>query len=274
MRRLIGLLALLVFSFSARAEVLVLVHGYLGSDRSWIDPGVVSVLQQRGHLLAGTYRYSHQGVLLHTLPVKANRPMYTVTLPSMAPINFQTDWLEAYLRDLVDRHPNQPITLVGHSAGGLVARMAVVRNRIPGITHLITIAAPHLGTYRADQALSATKGGLFGPVRRWAVQRRTGNAAYNTLRASRGVLYDFTPPTPGNLLHWLNHQPHPDIRYTSIIRVGTVNMPGDQIVPPHSQDMRLIPALRKRAKSYTSRQGHLLTADDGYTLAVLLDEAL
>lgn len=274
MPRLFALFTLLLLSFNIRAEVLVLVHGYLGSERSWSDPGIIAVLQQRGHLLAGTYGYSYQGVQFNAIPVKANRPMYTVALPSMARISQQADWLEAYLRDIVSKHPKQPIALVGHSAGGLVARLVVVRNRIPNISHLITIATPHLGTERANEALSATQSGLLSPIKRWMVEQKAGSAAYNTLRASRPVLADFTPPRPGNLLYWLNQQPHPDIRYTSLICIGTVNFPGDRIVPPYSQDMRLIPTLGKRASSYTSQQGHLLTEEDGYILANLLDKAL
>ena len=52
-RRLLGLL-LLLGCLSARAEVLVLVHGYLGNANSWAQAGIVDILDSRGHKLAGT----------------------------------------------------------------------------------------------------------------------------------------------------------------------------------------------------------------------------
>jgi len=257
----------------AHAEVVVLVHGYLGSDNSWVAPGIMEILSKRDRKLAGTYYHTPQGMQFFSIGAVPKRPVYTLNLPSIAPIGLQADWLHVYLGDIRQRHPRQPIILVGHSAGGLVARTLLVRNQPADITHLITIATPHLGTTRANQALHATRsGGLLSPIRRWAVRRHTGDAIYNTLKASRGVLFDMTPPRPGNFLFWLNRQPHPDIRYTSIIRTGTFRMPGDRIVPPVSQDMRLIPALKDKASSYTMAQGHLLTREDGHVLANLLDQ--
>ena len=267
-------LFLLFGSLSARAEVLVLVHGYLGSANSWEQPGIIGILGSRGHKLAGTYHPSVQGAKLVPTGLKSEQPVYTVNLPSMLPIILQADWLAAYVKDVAERHPGQSITLAGHSAGGLVARMMLVRNRPPQVSHLITIAAPHLGTLRANQALDAVDDdGFLGPLHRWAVRRRTGRFLYHTLKASRGILFDLTPARPGNLLFWLNQQPHPDIRYTSVIRVGTVQMPGDLIVPPLSQDLRLIKPLGERAQSYLMAQGHMLTPQDGHLLANLLQQA-
>ena len=78
------------------------------------------------------------------------------------------------------------------------------------------------------------------------------------------------PPAPGNMLFWLNQQPHPDIRYTAIMRVGRVTMPGDHMVPPMSQDLSRVPALAGRVKTYAMAQGHLLTAQDGDLIGNLL----
>ncbi|MGB5773314.1 MAG: hypothetical protein WBP89_01435, partial [Sedimenticolaceae bacterium] len=47
---------LLVFGVGpASAEVLVLVHGYLGTANSWVESGVLDRLTRRG--------YQHRGVL-------------------------------------------------------------------------------------------------------------------------------------------------------------------------------------------------------------------
>ncbi len=273
MKSLLFAIALsLVLVKSASADVLVLVHGYLGTAQSWAESGALDRLQRRGYRLVGIYGYSAQGVLfqpVHRGP--AERPVYTVNLPSQAPVVIQADWLAAYLREIRKRHPDQPINLAAHSAGGVVARMLLVRHGDMGVRQLITIATPHLGTGRAIQALEATNdGGMFGFVRSWLVRRATGDALYATVQVSRGLLLDLTPPAPGNLLFWLNQQPHPDITYTSIMRIGTFHMPGDHVVPPPSQDLNRVPALAGRAKTYSMAQGHLLTAQDGDLIGNLL----
>jgi pimeloyl-ACP methyl ester carboxylesterase len=276
--RLFGLcLLLFVAGRPAAADVLVLVHGFLGSDRSWLESGVIEILAKHGYPLAGVYTPSPNGATFHpSMPDGSNGPnaVYTVDLPSTAPIPLQADWLAAYLRDIHRRQGKQAITLVGHSAGGVVARMTLVRNKPEGVRRLITIASPHLGTWRASQALDAVNsGGMFGMLKRWEVKRRIGGWLYYTLKASRGVLYDLMPPRPGNLLYWLNGQPHPDIEYISIIRSGTLYMPGDRMVPPFSQDMRLVPAIGNRSLAYTTPQGHLLSPMDGRVIVGLLKQA-
>ena len=256
----------------ARADVLVLVHGYLGTANSWAESGVIERLMHRGYRPVGNYAYGPAGVLFRPAPeIETDRPIYTVNLPSQAPVIVQADWLAAYLRDIRERHPDTPIHVAAHSAGGVVARMTLVRHGRLGVDHLITIATPHSGTGRAVQALQATDdSGMFGFVRRWVVRRATGDAAYATLQQSRGVLVDLAPPAPGNLLFWLNQQPHPPIRYTSIMRIGTFTMPGDQIVPPLSQDLNRAPALAGRVETYSMAQGHLLTPQDGDLIGNLL----
>jgi pimeloyl-ACP methyl ester carboxylesterase len=197
--------------------------------------------------------------------------VYTVSLPSQAPVVVQADWLAAMLHEVGKLHPDEPINMAAHSAGGVVARMTLVRHGALGIRPLITIAAPHLGTGRAGQALEATDdSGMFGFVKSWLVRRATGDALYATAQMSRGLLFDLTPPRPGNLLFWLNQQPHPDIRYTSIMRIGTFYMPGDFVVPPPSQDLNGVPALAGRARTYSMAEGHLLTPQDGDLIGNLL----
>lgn len=272
MKTSLFLLALFVSSLTpVRADVLVLIHGFLGSDRSWLESGVIDVLNRNGYPLAGIYSPAHRSFNFTSLGRVERNAVYTLNLPSTAPIGLQADWLNLFLTDVRKRHPDEPITLVGHSAGGVVARMLLVRHRPQGVTRLITIAAPHLGTWRAYQALDAVDtNGLFGRFKRWEVKRRIGGPLYYTLKASRGVLFDLTPPRPGNLLFWLNAQQHPAIEYVSIIRSGTLYMPGDHFVPPFSQDMRRLPPIGRDSLAYLSPQGHLLSPQDGQVIANLL----
>ncbi|MDJ0738943.1 MAG: alpha/beta fold hydrolase [Gammaproteobacteria bacterium] len=269
---LLAFLLALITQRAATADVLVLVHGYLGTAHSWAEAGVMARLHQRGYRHAGNLGYGAAGVVVQPVAkAPPDKPMYTVNLPSQAPIVVQADWLAAQLREVGRRHPKAAIALAAHSAGGVAARMALVRHGALGVDHLITIATPHFGTGRAVQALDATSGGgLFAPIKRWLVRRTTGDAVYATVAQSRGVLVDLTPPAPGNLLFWLNRQPHPPIRYTSIMRIGTFYMPGDQVVPPLSQDLNRAPALAGRVKTYSMAQGHLLTPRDGDLIGNLL----
>ncbi|RTZ73422.1 MAG: hypothetical protein DSZ00_06475 [Gammaproteobacteria bacterium] len=136
---------------------------------------------------------------------------------------------------------------------------------------LITIAAPHLGTDKAIRALDAVDDdGMFGFIKEWFVKREIGNGLYRTLKVSRGILFNLVPPAPGTLLYWLNIQPHPDIEYISIVRSAGYVIAGDLVVPPFSQDMNQVPALRGKSKVYITYQGHELTPADGVLLARIL----
>lgn len=274
MKKLIWMMAFfsLLAMKSAGADVLVLVHGYLGTAQSWAESGVMDRLNRYGYQQVGIFGYSPRGVLYQPLAdAGTQRPVYAVNLPSQAPIVIQADWLAAILREIGRRHPKQKINLAAHSAGGVVARMTLVRHGKLGVHHLITIATPHFGTGRAMQALDATDDrGMFGFAKEFLVRRATGHGLYDTLQRSRGVLIDLLPPAPGNLLFWLNRQPHPDIAYTSIMRIGTFSMPGDHVVPPLSQDLNRVPALAGRVKTYAMANGHLLTPPDGNLIGNLL----
>jgi pimeloyl-ACP methyl ester carboxylesterase len=66
----------------------------------------------------------------------------------------------ALLRDLLARvhatHPG-PITIIGHSLGGLVARYCLRRYPVPGVRRLVTIGTPHRGTIAARVGLGTKR---------------------------------------------------------------------------------------------------------------------
>ena len=255
------------------AQIAVLVHGYLGDATTWHRSGVVEQLEQRGWQAAGHWRSTPSGVALDArqTPHQAPKRYYTVSLPSTASLMHQARYLGGMLLAIAKQHPDAEIDLVGHSAGGVVARLTLVNYGAGGVTRLTTIATPHLGTERAWQALDAADDrGLFGKLKRWFVKRKVGDQLYQTVQQSRGALADLSPPVPGSLLYWLNSQSHPDIAYTAIVRSAGFGMPGDRIVPAPSQDMNRIPALRGRANTLIVTSGHLLQPNDGALLAQIL----
>ncbi|MBK1717009.1 hypothetical protein CKO27_04950 [Thiocystis violacea] len=271
---LCGLLGLVLAGPASAGRILVLVHGYLGDSATWRQSGALAVLEQAGWKVAGNWRSTPYGVWLEP---SANPPgefaIHTVDLPSTAPLMEQARLLGGMLGAIAQGHPTDSVDLIGHSAGGVVARLALVNYGAGRVTRLITIAAPHLGTERATQALEATDDrGLFGGVKRWLVERQVGEDIYHTVQSSRGALVDLAPPMPGNLLYWLNARQHPDIHYVAVIRGGGYGMPGDQAVPAASQDLRRVFALNQRADIRVVPGDHLLSRQDGLLLSELVSK--
>lgn len=260
--RLFFLLLLGLQSLPASPDVLVLVHGYLGSAGSWETSGVNSVLVRNGWQRAGV---ATPAGLVSVPEVKSNNRIYTVELPSLAPIGLQADLLGRQVSAITVKHPDEPVILVGHSAGGVVARMLLVRNGVPKAKALITIASPHLGTARAIEALEATD----DPFPLSMLKEFFAGETYQVVRDSWGVLLDLTPAQPGGLLHWLNQQPHPAIAYISILRPGPVGV-GDELVPLFSQDMNNVQALAGRAEAQMVPHSHALQPADGVKLVEIL----
>lgn len=247
---------------------MLLVHGYLGDAVSWERSGINHELHQQGWARAGMFTGSPYGPKLYvTENNKADNLTYVATLPSTAPVAIQADVLKNIIDIINQRHRDKKIILVGHSAGGVVARMALIRHQLQNIKALITIATPHIGTARADQALSITKN--HGPFN--MVKSFVGGSDYDILERSRGLMFDLQYPQSGNMLYWLNIQPHPDIHYVSIIRLDNNGIPGDYYVPGFSQNMNNVPALQGRSLTSITPTSHFLTRQDANTILTTIN---
>ena len=252
---------------SAHADVMLLIHGYLGDANSWEESGINDELHQQGWARAGMFQGSALGPQLFiTDSNNAKNRVYVATLDSQAPVMIQADILKNIIDIIRLHHNNEKIILVGHSAGGVVARMALIRHQLQNIKALITIATPHIGTGRADQALDITAN--HGPFN--MVKSIVGGSDYDALRHSRDLLVDLRHPQPGNLLYWLNSQLHPDIHYGSIIRLNNDGQTGDYFVPGFSQDMNNVPALQGRSSTFTTPTSHFLVRQDADTILSII----
>lgn len=261
-RTLLILFLFLLQAIPVSANVLVLVHGYRSNASTWDRSGITSILVSNG------WQYSN-----YLQQTNTNKTFYTVELPAHAPLTIQADTLKSFLHGLRQQHPDEAFILAGHSAGGVVSRLATLRGNTARINTLITIASPHLGTYRASQALDVVNSKPFfcpGPGFDFMKSFFGGND-YDYLKHSRGALIDLLPPSSGNLLTWANLEPHPDIQYHSIIRYSP-NRPADNIVPAYSQDMNQIPALAGKAVLWPTATGHSLNPDDAYILLNILNQ--
>jgi len=176
----------------------------------------------------------------------------------------QVPQLQFILHAIEQRHPGEPITIIGHSAGGVVARTVLVLGGGRNVKTLITIASPHLGTVRAEQALDATD----IPFPFSIMADFFGGKTYDIARDSRSLYVDLVRPHPGSFLFWLNALRHPDINYISVVRGQNGTGWGDYVVPAYSQDMNNVPALRGKSAVVTIAAGHALTPADG---VVILD---
>jgi pimeloyl-ACP methyl ester carboxylesterase len=227
------------------------------------------VLQRHGWRHAGVYVAGPTGVYLMPAPAgRTAHSYYTVDLPSEAPVVVQAFQLREMLNAVQQAHGAEPVYLVGHSAGGIVARAALVNGEVGNVKALITIASPHLGTYRAEQALDATD----IPFPFSILTDVFGGNVYDTARRSRGLYVDLVRPRPGTLLFWLNSQPHPEILYFSIVRGQESIAMGDFVVPGYSQDMNNVPVLQGRSQRIPIPRDHGLDVLDGGVIVNLLSE--
>ncbi len=253
----------------ASADVLLQVHGYQGSIYSWEQSGVNNVLQQFGWKRAALLLGSPEGLI----PVSqqwqdADNKVVNLLLNSEAPLNGQANVFSAALRWVNDRYPADKIIIVGHSLGGVVARLALIRHGAPNVKALITIASPHLGTALAYHGLDEVSDPF--PINK--IKEFFGGSRYDTLIRSKGMLHDILPAIPGRLLHWLNTRAHPPIQYFSVVRSGFNGALGDPIVPGFSQDMANVEAIGKNSTRLIQGFSHELSVLDGYALVNILTQ--
>lgn len=256
-------MSLLLFPASLWAQTVVLVHGFQSNGMDWRKQGVTTVLQQYGWVDGGNVMLTPQGIYHPTTPAgKPQRIFYTVELPRRAPIMLQAYWLNRQLQYLSAQR-QEPLTLVGHSAGGLVARDWLVSFHSVPVDALVTIATPHVGTPSADIACLATN----TPMGFFAEMMGLGKWSND----AEDLYHDMRTEEPGRFIYWLNHQPHPAIRYVSVVRDNQFRPDKfDFIVPTYSQNMNNTFALHGKSEYWTDKGSHELGIPDGYVLARIL----
>lgn len=262
--QIIAFLILLIGSY-AHADIAVLIHGYHSTGNTWRSNNITRVLASQGWQDAGFYtpqgNYAPFGVYL------SNSGNYSITaeLPSESPVEIQANLLSQYLNHIMQQFDQQKIHLIAHSAGGIVARLALVDmytyNKHSNISQLITIATPHLGSVIAEVAnrVSNTPLSLVAPI--------LGASEINRAK----ILYQqLGREEHNNFLYWLNRQVHPPLHYTSIIRANNSIKTGDWLMSPQSQNMTFVPAIGAQTQVILTQGDHYLDYKDGYLLLDLL----
>jgi len=265
MKTIILTLLLILMPNTLLAKTLVFIHGYMEDGMTWKNQGVTLPLLKNNWSDGGRLTMRPDGIQKYSpskfIPLKRD-VFYTVELPWYFPIEQQANILKHYLAAIYANR-QQAIILVGHSNGGLVARYALVQyNHVP-VSTLITIATPHLGSPLAQLANLAHN----TPINE--LSQLMGNAL---LKNSNLLFKQLQSEQPDNFLYWLNHQTHPDIRYISIIRSNTGLLPHkfDYVVPPYSQNMNKVFALRNKSATFSINKNHSLNSTDGRLISQLI----
>lgn len=252
------------------SDSVIFIHGLAGNANSWAKQGIPNVLARDDWKIAGGAFYDYRyGIYLKKQTGISDKNLFLLTIPSRASISHQAQIVEDILERIVELAPDDNLHLVGHSAGGVVARLVVVNRRFPKIKSLTTIASPHFGTRRAETALDLVN--LPFPLNLMA--ETGGGQEYDKFQDASGLFKDLVRPRPGTFLHWLNWQPHPDIRYFSIVRKKKSVVSKDFMVPSLSQNMALLPTLHNRTKTLFVGYSHFLSKKDGVALSKILREA-
>jgi len=265
LRGIVVFLVFLVFLPTlAKAETMVLIHGYFSDSIGWEESHVMQPLITDNWRYGGNYRAYAQAVLTpSTSGLRTQgKIFYTVDLPYDATIELQAMVLGTYLHHLYSQR-KEPIILVGHSAGGVVARAYITMQNSKPVKALVTIATPHLGTPVAELSEVASKTPLNMMPRMLGIKNfKHSLAVFSDLREEA--------PEAGNYMYWLNHRAHPSIQYFSIVRNNKSLRKLDLIVPPFSQNMNNVSALRGRSAVISSTGTHTLKKQDGVTLKKIL----
>ena len=244
------------------ADTLLLVPGYLGSADSWRGNNITYGLNQAGWVDAGHLSVGPRGTFVPRYKIQGKKRSYTLDLPTEARLVVQADLIARYVTLVQRRHPGERVILVGHSAGGVASRLAMVRYPMMKVYGLLTIASPHLGSGMADLGRSVSDSPLswFAPF-----------MGANTINRSRALYHDLGKEGPHNLLGWLNRAAHPKAHYISVIRTKDGNVvSGDSMTVGWRQNMNFVPALRGRARTFASIGSHALRPADSVLIARIL----
>jgi len=274
MRLLRGLITtiLLIASVNSSADSAILIHGWAASADTWKYSGVQAQMLRNGWSDGGVVAIGADGQMrLFSANTDSSNRFYRVALPAQQPLLMQARILLAQVNLIKQKHPNEKITLVGHSAGGLVARLMLLNRNAPAVHALVTIATPNLGTGRAIDGLEIVDSKPFfcpGPGIDF-LKSVVGGDDYEYLKYSRAAVTDMLPAEFGGLISWMNQQPHPDIEYHAIIKqIPGEN--GDGIVTARSQDLGQVAALYGKVKIYPVRSEHALNPSDGNLIHTIL----
>lgn len=266
---LAGLLAgiLLLLCSTASAQVLVLIPGLEEQQaQGFHTVGATTMLVRSGWVDGGFLIPSPEGVRFQIGREADRRVFYTLVMPTDREVAEQAEWLHRYADIILRRHADEPQYWVAHSIAGVVARYALVRRPRPSVAALATIATPHIDATMPNIDSLSWQAPLGGMPPRGMSPLSMATPLILTMQEMMRMFqlfFGFTQDQSFNVLHWLSLQPHPPLRYISIVRLQ------DTLVDPALQDMNDVLDLRGRVETLWSPGAHGLMASDGTLIAAL-----
>jgi len=225
--KFIGIITGLMMSQSIFANTVVLLNG-MTETNSWLQNGIAQRLSS-----------------VHNVKI--------LRLPYRETINTQSEYLNRELNKI-----KGDITLVGHSAGGIVARNVLVRARNDNIKQLITIASPHQGSDLARYSSFLNDSIPFGNMFSLVILPDEASAYLPLRQLKKG----------SSFLKSLNSIPHKNICYSSIIKSG--GYVNNSYADTHSQNMNNIKGLIRSGNRSTTiyvKDGHGLHPNDAHLIS-------
>ena len=227
---------------SRRAPRVILVPGIMGSqlglkrpaplppDVLWIDPidierGRLSALQ-----LPGSAPVVPLGVVLFSyLRLKLQLRAHGIAVECHAydwrrPVVELGSELAARLRTM----DTARLAIVGHSMGGLLARIALAQPAIPHVERVVLLGTPNRGSFAAVQALRGT----YAVVRK--IARLVGNASAESLTTQVFSSFPSLRPAPAgdgmgidlfDPQHWPQCGPRPRAELLAAARATRAQLP-------------------------------------------------
>lgn len=188
--RVLWIIILLALSPRVYGASLILIQGYQAKAEEWRDSGIVGLLMAAGWNDGGELDSSNQP-LAH-LP---GPRFFTLDMDTNAPLMQQLEQLQVRLSRVREEYPGESLILAGHSAGGVLGRLYMVRQPEADVGALITFSSPHLGTEVAEFAIILGSSPL-GWASNWLGE-------YDLLGRSQGLYFDLIRERPGSLLSTL-----------------------------------------------------------------------
>ena len=201
------------------ANTVILVNG-VGSGQAWVDNGIYQRLS-------------------------SDNKVIIADLPYWLPLEKQSSILHEYVN-----MGGSSVTIVGHSAGGVVGRNVLAITQDPAIKSLITIASPHLGSGAARLSGFLNNKVPFGNLVSGLLSKEMEKSRYTVNQLKDTSVF----------LLGLNRIKHPsDTCYVSIVKTGGVL--GDFFAEPYSQDMNNVNSSIS-SRVMVGRSGHGLSRGD------------
>jgi triacylglycerol esterase/lipase EstA (alpha/beta hydrolase family) len=124
----------------------------VGAPAAFDKAGGVPIVLVHGYMMNRTAMYALRRALVRH---GFRNVVYIEPRPKTASLEKQADMFASALRRVSAWADEAPVTIIAHSQGGLIARIATVRHADLPVAQIISIGSPHAGTVLAGPTFTA-----------------------------------------------------------------------------------------------------------------------